>query len=107
METNDVLIRLITDFREDMNARFERVDRRFDELRGELVSEMDARFAQVNRRFEDVDRRFEKLELKLMLEIKKVDDRLGEEVLWGRRELRTRLDKVEREIDELKRRSSG
>jgi hypothetical protein len=43
--------------REDMNHRFEAVDRRFEELR----QDMNHRFEAVDRRFEAIDHRFEEL----------------------------------------------
>jgi hypothetical protein len=81
MET-DLVIRLITEFRDDMNRRFERMEQRSDH-------------------------RFDQLELKLMREIGKVNERLTEEVLWGRREIKHRLDRCEREIEDLKKRNGS
>jgi len=42
----------------EMNARFEQVDKRFEQL----ISEMNARFAQVDKRFEQMERRFEQID---------------------------------------------
>jgi len=44
--------------RELMLEGFNRVDRRFEQL----ISEMNARFAQVDKRFEQMDKRFEQME---------------------------------------------
>ncbi|MEF3168214.1 MAG: hypothetical protein K6360_02600 [Deltaproteobacteria bacterium] len=58
----------IAELREDMNKRFELVDKRIAELRedmnkhiAELREDMNKRFEQVDKRFEQVDRRFEQL----------------------------------------------
>ena len=49
---------IIRDLIVNMNARFEQVDRRFEEMR----SDMNSRFEQVDKRFEQVDRRFEDMD---------------------------------------------
>ncbi len=54
----------ITELREDMNRRFEQVDRRMEELRSDMnkrFEQVDRRFEQVDKRFEQVDKRFEEL----------------------------------------------
>jgi hypothetical protein len=103
MDSSEVVIRLITEFREDMNKRFERVEQRFDQR----FERVDQRFEQLERRLDGTDGRFASLELKLMREIAKIDERLTEEALWGRRELRARVEKCEREIEDLKKRSGS
>jgi len=47
----------ISELREDMNKRFEQVDKRFEEMR----EDMNKRFEQVDKRFEQVDKRFEEM----------------------------------------------
>jgi type IV secretion system protein TrbJ len=47
------LLTLISDFKSDMNNRFEQVDKRFTQI--------DNRFEQVDNRFEQIDRQFEQV----------------------------------------------
>ena len=47
----------ISELREDMNKRFEQVDKRFEQMR----EDMNKRFEQVDKRFEQVDKRFEEM----------------------------------------------
>jgi len=68
MDSADPVIKLLLEIRDDMNRRFERVDKRFDEVKFDMSG----------------------LELRLMREISKLNERITEELLWGRRELRSR-----------------
>jgi hypothetical protein len=70
MET-ELVIKLLTEFRDDMNRGFERLETRMD------------------KRFDEVELNAKALELRLMREIAKLHDRT-EELLWMRRELRSR-----------------
>ena len=97
----ELVVQLFTQLRTDMNARFDRLENR-----------MDQRFEHIDRRFEQVDKRFESLELRLtdtrlelLREVAAVHERVSDEDIWGRRELRSRLDRCEREIEELKRKA--
>ena len=47
----------ISELREDLNKRFEQVDKRFEEMR----EDMNKRFEQVDKRFEQVNKRFEEM----------------------------------------------
>ena len=93
MET-ELVVKVITDLRTDMNARFDRLETRIDQ-----------RFEKVDERFEDFELRLRNAQLELLREIATVNGRVSEEAIWGRREVRSRLDKCEREIEELKRKA--
>ena len=100
MEGIDLVIKLITELRHDMNLRFERVDQRLD-----LMEErFDKRLADFETKFA-TKLQLAEMHLSLSRDIAKVNDRLTEETIWGRRELSKRVDKCELEIDELKRRA--
>ena len=49
------------DLRTDMNARFEAVDRRFDDLRGEVNQRFDDLRAEMTQRFNQQDQRLDRL----------------------------------------------
>ena len=51
------------DLRSEMNSRFESVDKRFDDLR----SEMNSKFESVNKRFDSVDKRFDSVDKRIDL----------------------------------------
>ena len=89
----ELIVRLLTDFRQEMNARFERLEGR-----------MDKRFDAVDQRFEEVEYRMTQINLELTAQIATIARSLNEELIIGRRELRSRLDRCERELDELRRR---
>ena len=108
MEANDLVIKLLTDFRADMNARFEQLDQRLDKRFGEV----EKRFADHDRRFEAIEKRQDRMEqrlndvhLDLSRQIAALAATVHDELIFGRRELSARVDKCEREIDELKRRA--
>ncbi len=53
--------RRFAELREDMNKRFEQVDKRFEQVDkrfAELREDMNKRFEQIDKRFEQVDKRF-------------------------------------------------
>ena len=50
-----------SDLRADMNARFEAVDRRFDDLRGEVNQRFDDLRAEMTQRFNQQDQRLDRL----------------------------------------------
>jgi TolA-binding protein len=55
----------LVELREDMNKRFEQVDKRLVELREDMNNrfvQVDKRFEQVDKRFEQVDKRFEQVD---------------------------------------------
>ena len=49
------------DLRSDMNARFQAVDRRFDDLRGEVNQRFDDLRAEMTQRFNQQDQRLDRL----------------------------------------------
>ena len=54
--------------KEDMNRRFEQVDKRLDLMKEDMdrrFEQVDRRFEQVDRRFEQIDRRFEELTMRI------------------------------------------
>ena len=55
--SNRMLYDLITDFKKDVDHRFEAIDHRFES--------MDRRFESMDRRFEAIERKFESLEAKV------------------------------------------
>ena len=87
VDTNELMIRMFTELREEMNARFERVETKLDQ-------KADAKS-------------LEAVQASLLAEIGKLNDRLTDEVLWGRREMRSRLERCERDIEELKNRKGS
>jgi chromosome segregation ATPase len=59
------------ELREDMQARFEQVDKRFEQV--------DKRFEQVDKRFEQVDKRFESVQQ----DIRELQRRMDRFMLWS------------------------
>lgn len=57
-EFKDSMEKRFEEMREDMNMRFEQVDKRFEQV-DKRFEQVDKRFEQVDKRFEQVDRRFQ------------------------------------------------
>jgi hypothetical protein len=72
----EAMDRRFEELRADMNARFEAMDRRFEELR----ADMNARFEAMDRRFEHVFKRFDKSDDRIDAAFRRVDA-LG--ARWG------------------------
>jgi len=60
------------DFRDEVNRRFDGVDRRFDRFEGQVDKRFDKFEGDVDRRFCDVDRRFDEV----LKELRRINDRL-------------------------------
>ena len=59
--TNEMLYKLLKEFKEDVHKRFEQVDKRFEQV-DKRFEQVDKRFEQVDKRFEEVDKRFGSIE---------------------------------------------
>ena len=103
----DLVIKLLTELRDNMNARFERIDRRFEGI--------DERFERQEQSFErrmddmrrDIKHDMTKVHLEITRDMAAMNARFDarfDDVLLDRRDMRTRLERCERDIDDLKRR---
>ena len=95
--------------REDMNRRFEQVDKRFEQMREDMnkrfdesrqdmlarFEQVDKRFEQVDKRFEQVDKRFEESRQDMLARFEQVDKRFDE----TRQDMFTRFDQVDKRLD--------
>jgi hypothetical protein len=69
-----------------MNARFERLEAKLEKKADQ----------------DKIDARFTALQVMFLAELTRVNERLTEETTWGGREIRSRLERCERDIEELK-----
>jgi len=82
----------ITDFKKDVDKRFEQVERRFEQV--------DKRFEQVDKRFEQVDKRFEQVDEKIT-DFKKDVDKRFEQVDVKFEKVNTSINNLAIQIEKL------
>jgi len=83
-----------------MNARFERFEARLEQKADK--KSVDKLGETLSHGLARMDARMDLVHASLLGEIGKVNERLADEAVWGRREIRSRLERCERDIEELK-----
>jgi chromosome segregation ATPase len=83
----DKLIDLFIEFKQDVNERFDRMDKRFDQIDVRL-NKMDKRFDQIDVRLNEMDKRFDQIDVRL--------DQMDE-----------RFDQMDKRLDQMDVRMNG
>jgi chromosome segregation ATPase len=92
----DLTTRVLIEIRDEIKATRTELAARLDET--------NTRIDRTNQHLERLEHRVASMDLRLTTDIAELTRAFNDEVLFGHRELRKRMERCERDIDELKRR---
>lgn len=102
MEPTDLTTRVLIEIRDEIKATRVDLSSRIDETNARL-DETNRRLDGTNQRLERLEERVTHMDLRLSSDILALAGAINAEVIHGHRGLRKRIEKCERDIEELKR----
>jgi len=98
METNDLTVRVLIEIRDEIRGVKASVD-----ATNARIDETNSRIDRTNQRLESLEHRVVEMDKHHSQDIHDLTAALNTEVIFGHRDLRHRIERCERDIDELKR----